>query len=322
MDYRVVFDVLDTWPDLSFPAFGSVFILFGALMVYGVRKAGPAESAFPMSVFPYFFFGFALLWTFLASTITVGGWWRDYDAMRSGRADLVEGVVENFVPMPPGSRGVESFTVGVREFRYRDFGTSSQFAYPSTMGGPVRAGQHVRIHALGPSIVKLEIATSDLHGPVRSVRTRGAIPWPFGIVPVLVLPWMALVSFAVSFLSGWRALAQRFAGDPIPARRRFLFQSAKLGFFGSYGNVLTVTIGDEAFSMVPFMPFSIGHALLVFPYASIRALTRKREFFVDWLEVELADESKRIRLRGKSADALVESFERKGGEPGRRIGAL
>jgi hypothetical protein len=59
---------------------------------------------------------------------------------------IVDGVIENFHPMPYNGHDFESFTVKEIKFRYSDYNSWGGFNKTSSHGGPINHnGQHVRI---------------------------------------------------------------------------------------------------------------------------------------------------------------------------------
>ena len=80
-------------------------------------------------------------------------------ALNQGVAEVVEGEVQDFQPMPRTGKGTEQFTVGGVRFAYSDYIVGPGFNRTSRNGGPIREGLHVRIHYSGDSaaILKLEI---------------------------------------------------------------------------------------------------------------------------------------------------------------------
>lgn len=151
--YRVAYDVTQASPDWFFPAGGLLLLCLGV----GFLRFHPAGSKF--RGFSYAWVGFAALWTLVAAVGIFGG---DRDAastLTSGGAKVVEGVVENFHPMPAGGHDTERFTVEGVPFAYSDFILVPGFHNTSSHGGPVRAGLRVRIHYAGErhNILKLEI---------------------------------------------------------------------------------------------------------------------------------------------------------------------
>lgn len=72
---------------------------------------------------------------------------------------IVEGHVENFVPMPYGGHSSESFVVSGVTFRYSDFNVTDAFNNTASHGGPIRSDSYVRI-CYDPSdkaILRLEV---------------------------------------------------------------------------------------------------------------------------------------------------------------------
>jgi hypothetical protein len=64
------------------------------------------------------------------------------DALKTGKTSYTEGMVENFYSRP---FKWESFSVKGNTFGYSDSGTAAGFNHMSSSGGPIHAGQYVRI---------------------------------------------------------------------------------------------------------------------------------------------------------------------------------
>ena len=83
------------------------------------------------------------------------------ESASSGNVQVVEGIVENFHPMPAGGHDTERFTVGDESFAYSDYEITGGFNNAASHGGPIRAGLPVRItfvqEASRNIIVKLEV---------------------------------------------------------------------------------------------------------------------------------------------------------------------
>jgi hypothetical protein len=158
MEYRVVFDLSAMGYDWRLPASGLIFVAFAAgvllLRSWGMLKPSNRFDA----VFPYLFGGFAVYWTLFAFGSTYGEYRSLRGAMASGQAQVVEGVVEDFVPMPPEGHALESFTVGGHHFAYSDYFETGAFNQTASHGGPIRAGLPVRVTFVGDDIVRLEVA--------------------------------------------------------------------------------------------------------------------------------------------------------------------
>lgn len=309
MDYRVVYDVTRTTPDLWFSAIGVVFILAGALMVYGVRREmTPRTKPSLMRWFPYVFLGFGLFWTTSVTSLIIGDWLAAKRAMREGRAIVVEGVVADFVPMPAGGHARETFTVGERAYAYGGSETSGRYSTPMVHGGLIREGQHVRIHDHRGAILRLEIAAGEIPDSQTTTPNPNRL---IGYAAVFVFGfWFPFVIFTLSWITGWRALARRFAGARLSDADGYIMQSGRIGRLGGYRNSLNVRVGEDAFSMVPSLPFGLFHDVLVIPWSAVEHVTRAKRFFRDVTVVKLADDGRELEFDAGVGDALRESFER------------
>lgn len=89
------------------------------------------------------------MWTVAAAVSIFSEWYAFRQALARG-TPVVEGPVEHFQPLPASGHGEERFTVGGVAFAYSDYDVSSGFNLTSTHGGPIRAGEDVRIHYVGP----------------------------------------------------------------------------------------------------------------------------------------------------------------------------
>jgi len=78
--------------------------------------------------------------------------------LRSGNCQVVEGPVEQFVPMPYGGHSEESFNVKGVHFEYSDFDDSKPgFNKSESHGGPIHKGMWVRLNYHDGSILKIEV---------------------------------------------------------------------------------------------------------------------------------------------------------------------
>ena len=165
MSYAVVYDASQGGPDLVFPAIGVLFVVISSV-IYRYRDRMPDHWRGPRTAigrkrFAAVFLGFAVIWTVLATTVTLVTWRRDRRAVASGALPVVEGPVEDFHPMPYGGHDTERFRVGDVHFAYSDYVYGQGFNHTSSHGGPIHEGLHVRIHYGGTpshaSILELEV---------------------------------------------------------------------------------------------------------------------------------------------------------------------
>ena len=96
----------------------------------------------------------------VASWDILGSGWLEHRrlvaAYQNGSAKLVEGVVENFVPLPPEGHALESFEVNGKRFEYSKFVVTEGFNGVVDSGSGLRDGLRVRVWYVGGTIVRLE----------------------------------------------------------------------------------------------------------------------------------------------------------------------
>lgn len=166
MEYRVVFDIAEAgYKSWSFAAYGLIFVAVGAgLALAGDRWPGLlgnnwwANHPRMRKGFLKFFLVFAILWTVLSFSGTFFEYWSLKSAWDSGEANVAEGMVTNFIPMPATDHGMEKFCVNNACFEYSDYVITAGFNNTASHGGPIKEGLPVRVMYVGSTIVKLELA--------------------------------------------------------------------------------------------------------------------------------------------------------------------
>jgi hypothetical protein len=142
MTYRVAFDIAEAgYKSWSFPAFGLIFVVVGAVLVtFRKNLPGAPGKAHPRAsaAFAWFFLGFAVLWTTIAFVTTYSDYRTAASAARTGRVGVVEGRVVNFKPMPASGHAMERFCVQDQCFEYSDFMITAGFNNTSSHGGPIK----------------------------------------------------------------------------------------------------------------------------------------------------------------------------------------
>jgi hypothetical protein len=161
-----VFDIADSgFRDWKFSAFGLIFVAIGTVIFFGpniTKRLGIpylASGSKRFTFFRYFYLGFALLWTGTSFFSTYAEYQRHRELAETNACSVVEGQVEDFVPMPYTGHANESFTVSGVTFSYSDYAITDGFNNTSSHGGPINANSYVRI-CYDPSshaILRLEI---------------------------------------------------------------------------------------------------------------------------------------------------------------------
>ena len=156
MDYTTVFDVTQSgFRQWWFAASGLIFIAVG-LALPALIRAGVFHKVPPFMEkwFPRVILGFAIFWTLASFVGTFGDYWIAVRTMRSNQAQVIEGVVTEFKPMP---RSMESFVVSGVRFQYSDYVVTAGFNNTASHGGPIREGLPVKIWYSGSRILRLDV---------------------------------------------------------------------------------------------------------------------------------------------------------------------
>jgi hypothetical protein len=156
--YRLVFDATTVrYPASEWLLPLALFAAFGVALASFPRLSEPERRRF---VRP-----FGALSAIVAGAMAVGIW-RTSEAQRSqvvgalrdGRYQLVEGVVEGFRPGAASSHPPEEFTVSGHRYRYAPAEHLYGFNQVAALGGPIRNGLRVRIAEVDGLIARLEVA--------------------------------------------------------------------------------------------------------------------------------------------------------------------
>jgi len=123
-------------------------------------------SGAPSRIVGWFFVIFASVWTLLVFGGTYTKYLEYRHAYQNGQYSMVEGLVEDFSPMPYEGHKEECFRVSQRQFCYSDYNATPAFHQSESHGGPIRANIPVRIAYLedGPErhILRLEVRADSL----------------------------------------------------------------------------------------------------------------------------------------------------------------
>jgi len=161
MNYETIFDLTQEgfrlWPG---PALGGVLLVVGAWLVASRDRLSTATLPVFNRIFPFVFFGFAVVWVVVMSAASFREYRELSAALKSNRLLLVEGRVTDFRPMPYTGQVLERFCVRGVCFAYSDFVHTFGFHNATSHGGPIRDGLAVRIAYVGNVIVRLEVANS------------------------------------------------------------------------------------------------------------------------------------------------------------------
>lgn len=159
MPYETVFDLSTAgYRQWWFPAIGLVFVTAGAVLRRYRQSLIPVRPAWLCRIGPVLILAFAILWTTGAFVLTYSQYRSLASALSEGRAQIVEGRVTDFTPLPARGKGYESFVVSGRRCSYSDYNLTAGFNNTAAHGGPMRDGILARVTYINGAIVRLEIA--------------------------------------------------------------------------------------------------------------------------------------------------------------------
>jgi hypothetical protein len=209
--YQIVFDLSQKSFQWWFPAFGLIFAVIGAVIIWlGRRNRWPRSRSFV----GYFMVGFACLWSGLVFPPTFSEYLKLQSAYRHGQFSVVEGHVTNFRPMPYEGHTEECFSVGSETFCYSDYVVTSGFNNSASHGGPIREGVPIRVSYIGNTIVRLEIGSDELPSASQRVTIEEAAKTEWQKRqerdPVLDRVNLGFAVAALFMVAWWNLKPQRF----------------------------------------------------------------------------------------------------------------
>jgi hypothetical protein len=143
--YTTVFDVREQAFEMKH-LLPLMFVLVGIGIVWYARRYEVPPKRRSRTLFGCLFTGIGLI----VSLVMIPGYLSARSEYRHrmdvGQFDVVEGVIENFHPMPREGHQMESFTVNGVYFEYSDYKLMVGFNNTASHGGPIkRNGQEVRL---------------------------------------------------------------------------------------------------------------------------------------------------------------------------------
>jgi hypothetical protein len=170
MPYVTVFEITQKPFQWWFSAAGLIAISAGFVMILIARK-WPSQTRAKFT--GYFFVIFGSVWSIGTFAGTFSQYRKCVEAYRTGKYQIVEGVVENFAPMPYEGHCDECFSVQSKRFCYSDYEIQAGFNRSASHGGPIRQGLPVRVGYYDGQILRLEIRSDGLINTSSDVPSSG-----------------------------------------------------------------------------------------------------------------------------------------------------
>jgi hypothetical protein len=164
MKYTIVFDISDkgfNWIYL----FPLIFVIIGVITLFLNRRLSKkgSSSRIYTSVICWIVTAFSLLVFLFIFPRAILKHNKTVNIIENEEYAIVEGVIDDFEPMPYEGHAQESFTVKGIYFEYSDYFIDGGFNQTSSHGGPITEnGQRVRISYIQEDfvnqIIRIEIA--------------------------------------------------------------------------------------------------------------------------------------------------------------------
>lgn len=308
MKYRLVFDVVqEGYRNWDFVAPGLIFVVIGVGMLIHRWKSPAKDTTLRARIFPYFFAGFALFWTTTSFWSTFSDYYKLKQALQTGKFEVVEGTIIDFVPMPWAGHAQEHFKVKEHYYEYSNFNVIAGFNKTQAYGGPLRGGLQVRIADVGGQIARLEILETGQENqppPAPEAKPKEVAPAPFNDFNTLfAVPfgWIAFVILA-SIIYKLKKRKTLPALDPKEAlyRESGVSGSSHRNFLTRLGGArgcLVVTATSHEIDVRPSFPFNLMFLPEIYdlqhriPVQQIRNIERVKHMIgkdsikIDFLEI-------------------------------------
>lgn len=147
MDYKTVFEITDKGFE-TMKLMPLLFVIIGiGISWFNIKynKSTSPKKKFTI-VFGFIFSGFALIMSLLTIPSEISNRRKTNSIYENKEYEIVEGKIENFVPMPYSGHSHESFAVNGVHFEYSDYYIFYGFNNTASHGGPLKEdGQQVRL---------------------------------------------------------------------------------------------------------------------------------------------------------------------------------
>lgn len=163
MPYVTVFDISKQPFEWWWPAIGILIFALGIVLIKLAPRWPNLKNA---KVVGWVMLVVGPIFTIVVYN-SVNSMWADWrSAYERGSYFTVEGVVEDFKPMPYEGHQEECFRVKNQQFCYSDYIVQPGFRQSASHGGPIREGLPVRIYYYEGQILRLDIRADMLPSKV------------------------------------------------------------------------------------------------------------------------------------------------------------
>jgi hypothetical protein len=159
MQYVTVFDITKEPFVWWWPAIGLAILALGIVFIKYISRFPSQKNA---KIIGWVMVVFAPIYTVVVFGSMYSEWTAERTAFSSRSYSVVEGIVEDFKPMPYEGHQNECFRVKNQKFCYSDYVIVGGFRQTASHGGPIREGLPVRIWYSDGEILRLEVQANSL----------------------------------------------------------------------------------------------------------------------------------------------------------------
>jgi hypothetical protein len=185
--------------------------------------------------------------------------------------------------------------------------------HPGVYGLPEWPARKLRLYWLAAAAGSLAIGALFVLGFPGEPTGRGRAPslpsWLPALFPVLFVGLWLLVSFTLSAMGGWRALAEHYPAPSSVSGRRFRWRSGRMAGGVNYGGCLTLGAAPGGLYLAVLPMFRAGHPPLLIPWSDVTA-REARTWLAEHVELQFARVPRAtLRISRRLATPLLEASQ-------------
>lgn len=128
---------------------------------------------------------------------------------------------------------------------------------------------------------------------------------------VVMVAFWAGVLWLLALLSGWRALARRYAAEREPEGDYYGMAGGSFGWV-HFNGVLRVWVGERGIGLGCMMPAAFGAMeTLLLPWRAIESVDERQILFLRKVRIHVADHGQVIQLRGAAGQAVLREWNKR-----------
>ena len=134
---------------------------------------------------------------------------------------------------------------------------------------------------------------------------------PTLLVVTVLVSW-SLLNVLIARLTGWGALAERFACKQRPRGEWFRYATVAFSRWSGYNGCVTVCIGETGLYLMVLFPFRPGHPPLLIPWQEILHVGEHKSKLFSAARVSLKEFQQDLYFKGRLGEAVLDYAHAKG----------